>query len=355
VTTDTDTDGGDARDLPPAAPAPPGAAVAGSSPESPRRRALARWRDRAFLVLGLVLLGYVLSRYPMADIGRACLRLGPWVALTPLVALLWLACNTSALYLLLERRVPWLSLLRIRLIGDGYNSLLPLAGLGGEPFKAKHLAAFVPVEHAVTTLIRDKIIENAVNLLFSASWLALGAGLVAAHGRLRAVVLAYAALAAAGGVVVVVVVLTSLPGRLGTLIARWLGADASRGVRLAPGRLARVAACYLGARLAGALEVLWLFALLGLPLDPLTVLFCYSLHKAAGTIGFAVPGSLGVIEGTSVYLFTVLGYPGPSGVAFALVRRARLLLVSLVGVLLHLVLAGVARRRGGAAAGAGGR
>ncbi|MBI5477319.1 MAG: flippase-like domain-containing protein [Deltaproteobacteria bacterium] len=335
---------GSASDLPRGGVAPAAAAAAAAPPAAPARRSLARWRDRVFLLLGLALLGYVLSRYPLGDIGRACLRLGPWVAVTPLIALVWFCCNTTALYLLLDRQVSWWRLLRIRLIGDGYNTLLPLAGLGGEPLKARHLAAFVPVEQAVTALIRDRIVENAVGMLFTSLWLALALGRVVMDARVRAALLVYAGLAAAVGVAIVLVVLTSLPGRVGNRVARWLGASDPRTVRLAPAQLARVLCCYLAARITGTLEVAALFALLGLPVEPLTVLFCYSLHHAAGTVSFAIPGSLGVLEGTSVYLFSVLGYPGPAAVAFALARRARLLVVGLFGVLLHLVLTGTAHR-----------
>src|SRR5262245_33305940 len=91
------------------------------APRKTRKWSVPRWVDKVFLLIGLALLVYVVSRYPMAELERAIRRLGPWVATTPLVAMLWMFCNTSALHLLLDKQVPLLRLLKIRLIGDGYN------------------------------------------------------------------------------------------------------------------------------------------------------------------------------------------------------------------------------------------
>jgi uncharacterized membrane protein YbhN (UPF0104 family) len=88
--------------------------------------------------------------------------------------------------------------------------------------------------------------------------------------------------------------------------------------------------------MVGTLELTLLFHLLGLGFDPLTILFSYSLLNAAGYIGFAIPQGLGVFEGTTVFLFGLLGFPGALAVAVALARRARMLIVGLFGVLLHL-------------------
>src|SRR5262249_12507113 len=91
-----------------------------------------RWVDKALLRAGLALFGYVISRYPLRQIESAVAGMWPGVALTPLIALSWFAAGTSSLYLLLDRRIRWLRLLWIRLVGDSYNALLPLAGFGGE-------------------------------------------------------------------------------------------------------------------------------------------------------------------------------------------------------------------------------
>jgi hypothetical protein len=321
----------------------------GETPVERVRRHLRRWAPRVFLVLGLALLVYAVSRYPLGEIARACLRFGPWVALTPVVALAWICCNASALYLLLDKQVPWRQVLRIRLVGDGYNALLPLAGMGGEPYRVKQLSAFVPVDQAVTGVIRDRILNNASGMFFTSLWLALAVGHFALGGSLRFAVIVYAAVMPVVGIAIILLVLSTLPGRAAGVLARWLGAKSQSVVKLPPAKLARVFAWYLAARAIGPLEFALLLWLLGLGFDPITVLFCYSLHHMAGNIGFVFPGGLGLHEGVSVYLFSLLGFPGPAGVAFALARRGRMLGVGFLGVALHLWGLRGARRSAGAA------
>jgi lysylphosphatidylglycerol synthase-like protein len=303
---------------------------------TPRKWTMPRWIDKVFLLVGLALLVWVVSRYPMAELGRAFKRLGPWAMTTPLIAMLWMCCNTSALHLLLDRQISWLRLLKIRLIGDGYNALLPLAGMGGEPYRIKHISEFVPVDQTLTALIRDRVIENAVGLLFTGTWIAVALGRWAFAASMRAGMVAYVTFAAAVGIISVMLMVTSLPGRASAALARMFGVKSQAAVKLPPSRFIAVLAWYIGARIAGCLEITLLLWLLGLGFDPITNLFCYSLLQAAGFIGFAIPAGIGVFEGTAVYLFEVLKFPGPLGVAFAFARRGRMLVVGLFGVVLHL-------------------
>src|SRR5262249_5707043 len=120
---------------------------------APPRLRVPRWLDSTLLAVGLGLLVYIVSHYPLGDIARSCATLWPLVALTPLIALGWFATNTNVLHVLLNRRVPWLDLLFIRLVGDSYNALLPLAGFGGEPFKVRQLGHYVDSPTAASALI----------------------------------------------------------------------------------------------------------------------------------------------------------------------------------------------------------
>jgi hypothetical protein len=308
--------------------------VAAEKPDPPPKKP--RWIDRAFLVIGLGLLVYVVSRVPLADLAKACARLGPAVALTPLIALGWFSLNTTALYLLLDRQVPWWPLLRIRLIGDGYNALLPLGGLGGEPFKLKHLSPYVKSDQLLTALIRDRVLENAIGLLYISWWLALALGSFHFAVSFRVALLAFIPIAALVGVGTALFVVSSLPTRLGGALARWLKLSEQSATPLPRSHFFWAILCFGAARVVGTLEITVLFWLLGLGFHPITILFCYSLLNAAGYLGFAIPQGLGVFEGTTVFLFGILGLPGAAAVALALARRARMLIVGLIGVALHL-------------------
>jgi 2-polyprenyl-3-methyl-5-hydroxy-6-metoxy-1,4-benzoquinol methylase len=311
-----------------------------ADPAPPKRRAIRipRWVDSLFLVLGLAILVYVISRFPLLDIQQACLRLGPWVLITPAIALGWHACNTTALYVLLGRQVPWRALLWNRLVGDGYNALLPMAGLGGEPFKIRHLGQFVATEQAIAALIRDRVLENGMGWIFTAVCIAVTMARFVLPGTFHTGLVLYVIIAPIVGLVTSALVLTRLPLRAGRVLSKLFGklpeVDSET---LAPRTIVTVAFWLLAGRVFGLLEVGSLLWLLDLGVDPGTVMFLDSALNVSGYLGFAIPMGLGVFEGASVFLFSVLGFAGPLAIAFALARRGRMLLVGLLGVALHLL------------------
>jgi hypothetical protein len=296
-----------------------------------------RGTDKALLVAGLVLFAYVVSRYPLGQIESVITGMWPGVALTPLIALSWFSCSTSALYLLLDRRIPWLRLLWIRLVGDSYNSLLPLAGFGGEPFKIRQLTYSVDSATVMATLIRDRIVDNSMGFLFGATELTVGLTGYAVDTGLHAALLGYIVICGLLGVAGIALVRTRLPGRLGGWLARLLGDAALDQITPLPlARLAQVLGCCVTARALGVLEKVTLLWVLGLPHDLVTAAFVDGMLNAVGYVSFFVPQGLGVFEGTSVGVLGIIGAPGPLAIAFALAGRGRMLVVGLFGVSLHL-------------------
>ena len=313
-----------------------------SEPAPPKKHALRvpKWIDKVLLAIGLGLLVYVVSRYPFGEVSGAISAMWPRVALTPLIALSWFGCSTTLLYLLLDRRAPWRRILWIRLVGDSYNSLLPLGGFGGEPFKVRRLCALLDPATVMVALIRDKIIDNAMGFLVSAAGVTIGLGFggyeIPTAARLALII--YAIAAAVLGVLGMALVMTRVTGKLGGWIAKALGDTAPEKIETLPvGRLARIAVWALCARVLGLCEIGTLLWILGMPHDVATVAFVDSFLNAAGYIGFFIPQGLGVFEKASDYVFGVIGGGGPAGVAFALARRGRMLAIGLFGVSLHLV------------------
>src|SRR6185312_8030621 len=127
-----------------------------------------------WFVVALVLFAYVVTRAPLGHIVDACEAMGPTVLVAPLIACMWIATRSAALELVLGRRVPWREVLGVRVVGDGYNALVPAAGLAGEPYKLRRLATWLPLDHAVAGLVRDRLFDNALGLLFSAGGIAIG-------------------------------------------------------------------------------------------------------------------------------------------------------------------------------------
>ena len=75
--------------------------------------------------------------------------------------------------------------------------------------------------------------------------------------------------------------------------------------------------------IVGALETWTLLYLLGKPVGIADAIMIEALVGFAKGIGFLIPGSLGIMEGGSVFLFQTLGLGSGLGLAFTLLKRAR--------------------------------
>ena len=152
----------------------------------------------------------------------------------------------------------------------------------------------------------------------------------------------YAGGAIAVAVVLVVAMVTSLTSKLGGRLAKLLGAEQLTSARLPTKTVLRAAACWALRSCSACVELAVLLYLLDLPFTFSDVCFLLGALSAAGFIGGAIPQGLGVQEAATVGVFEILHYPGAAAVAFALARRGRMLLLSVVGVGLHLTFGRVA-------------
>jgi hypothetical protein len=306
---------------------------------------LKRWAPRVLLVAGIALLVWLISRFPLADIGTACLDLGGWVFICPIIAMGWFAAASCALGELLGGSVPFRALFWNRLVGEGYNALIPAAGIGGEPFKLRMLSRYIDTHRAVVGLINDRLIDNGASLAMSAVCVGIGAWQLDMSASLRDTMIAYAIGAGVATVAIALVLMTNLTSRLGGRIAKWIGSATNGHERLPARVLARAFAWTMLARAVGLLEIWLLFALLGLDYTFGDILFMSGALQAAGFVGGVVPQGIGVAEAATVGIFEMMHFPGAAAVAFALARRGRQLVTSVGGVALHLVFERVASRK----------
>lgn len=308
-----------------------------------------RYLDAAALLVGVGVLIYVFSREPLGAIADALSDISAVVFLSPIVMLLWFPTHAIALWELVGRAVPLPALLFQRFVGEGYNALLPMAGLGGEPFKLRHLSKYLPTELGVAALVRDRVIDNGVGFAFYACCLAITLPGVTLPTSFQTALWAFAAIAAALAIISIWLVSTRVTGRLGRRLARWLGGSDTEPPPVAAPIIARAVAWSLVSRAINFAETSILLAAVGAPHGLAATAFVDGAMNAAGFVGFAIPQGIGVVEGSSVYVLGALGVTGPSALAFALARRARILALALVGVALHAgsaMVAAARRRRG---------
>lgn len=293
------------------------------------------WIHRALVVVGLAVMAWVISRFPLSEIRDAIASLGPWVCVTPVIAIGWFSASSWSLYFLLGGAAPWRALLWNRIVGEGYNALLPVGGVGGEPFKLKMLGRYVDTHRAVVALINDRIVENGIAFAFSAACVGVGAAVLDVAPAVRATMIAYAVGGGLAAIACALLLLTSITSRIGGRISRWIGAAVGSYERMPLPVLARAFGCTLIARLLGLLETAVLFQLLGLDYTAFDVVFTGGAIAAAGFVGGVIPQGIGVTEAATVGVIELLHFPGQAGIALALAKRGRQLVVSSAGVLLH--------------------
>jgi putative membrane protein len=251
-------------------------------------------------------------------------------------------------YLLPDQGRPsFLSLLRLRWMGESINLILPVAQVGGDVARARRLVgAGVSAPDAGASMIGDLSIGAFTQILFTV------AGLVALSTQARVGALARPI---AGGLAFVVAVGAGCAAviRLGvhriasrlpvwrTLTAQWKGlaggaARLDAALRALWARRRRLALSF-GLHLVGwftqVVETWLVLAVIGTPIRWAQALVIESLTATARGAAFFVPGGLGVQEASVVGLGRYLGLPVEVAVLIGVVKRCRELIVGLPAVI----------------------
>jgi putative membrane protein len=232
-------------------------------------------------------------------------------------------------------RVPFVTLVRTRLVGEAFNLVTPTAALGGEVVKAWLLRDRVPLAQSVPSVIIAKTTITLAQGIFLLLGIVLATFQLGRSPLLLGMqwLLGLEVLALA---IFIVVQGRGMVGWSARLLAR-LGlpqvgagttaAQVDRALRdfylRAPGRLALSIAFHLVAWLLGAVEAYLILAFLGIPVSLATATVIEAFGTGIRFATFLVPASIGVQEGGFVVTFVALGLNAADGVTFGLVRRLR--------------------------------
>lgn len=287
-------------------------------------------------VAGLSLLAWLIVTMPVDQIATAIRSVGWPVLLAIPIVLAWMLANTIGLHSLLGGRVGLGALLHNRMIGDGYNAIVPAAGVGGEPVRIALLRSRIPALDAATAVITDRIINLAAGLVVSASALAISMVLLELPRELVAGATIYSVLAGLATVALLVMLRGGASERVIALAGRLIGGSAMQPSRIPARAILGALGWNIFGRVLAGLEVALYGSLLGLQLSVTEIVFVTGVLHAVGAAMFVVPQGIGVAEAAAVYALHVLGYPPELGLAFGLLRRARLLAFSATAVGMHL-------------------
>lgn len=308
------------------------------------------------LIASLALFGWLLSQVDLEAVARLIGQLGWLAALAIVVAFAigfqadvfsWhLACLTIAMSARWTLRL-WL----VNMVGEALNVVAPFGSLGGEPFKAillnRHYA--LPYRNGAASLL----LIQTINSLAQVPLVVVGVILMFERDILSPALEATASVACVLLVAFMGLVLAALHLRwLSHLLrflerGRWgsrltIALEALKGieeqlaefVREHPARFSTALVFAFGNWLCGAIELFIILHFLGAHLPFADCWLIEAIVVLVRSATFFVPGHLGVQDGAITLMCGLLAGSADIGLAVALIRRARELFWSFLGLMI---------------------
>lgn len=308
----------------------------------------------SLFVMGLAGMAVALGLFAsngIGDIAGAVAAVGWGLALICLVRMLPILCDAIGWHVLFPAawRPPLRTAFWIRWVSESVNALLPVAQIGGEVVRSRLISRrrFVP-EPAVTgaqagaTVVADLTTGMVGTLFFSLTGVLLllqrttsdevTSGLYWAMGGMAAMLVVFVAAQRSG---LLTGALRKVMGKLGgSLAAAVAGGTAAFDAALAEvyqrkGALAVSVWWRLLSWVVGTLEVWLALRFQGIDISVADALLIESIAVTVRSAAFAVPGGLGVQEGSLLLLGQLVGLSPQSALALALIKRVREVAVGL--------------------------
>jgi hypothetical protein len=295
----------------------------------------------AFLLylFGILIIVTLISRLPFGDIVEALMVVGPDAAWLLLIPATWVIPDAMALRILLNKRILLQEALYAQVSGDAFNSITPVIGVGGEPYKAKYLSNFVPLDDSSHAIVQSRLIHALSGVLFTAIILVITLVLVDLS-RIPGFAFGLGAVTAIMFVVfglLLWVVMSRVPSRVtGYVLSKFKLVEEFRHYRLSWPALWTTMSYKMVGRGGKFLELYQIFLVMDISPPFADVVLVEALLMASVSLFFFIPQGMGVNEAGIVMAFNILGYTAAAGVAYGLLRRARMLAYTLFGLMVYL-------------------
>jgi hypothetical protein len=308
---------------------------------------------------GLALLVWVVMRAGVAEIAADVRQVGWGLAVIVAIGGLRFLLRAAAWRLCLDppHKLRLKDAFAAVICGDAIGNLTPLGPLVGEPAKAAFVRGRVALAPALTALA----IENLLYTLSAAAMIAAGMVALLLRFQLPPDVRGVGVLAIAGTFALFVIALWML-WRQPALMSRALGiapplrkhADRIRQIEgeiytfasRHRGALPALAAAEIGFHVLGVAEIYLTLWLLNVTAPTLLTAFLFETANRLITVVFKiVPLRLGVDEAGTAGFATLIGLPYKTGLALAIIRKARMVTWAAAGGIL-LVREGLSGRAG---------
>ena len=328
---------------------------AGAPPDPPvePRRRVPVLRTAASVAIGLGLLGFLIYHADvdaihehMGELGwTAPLVLVPWIVIVCTDALAW-RCTLSPAAV---ARVPFVSLVLVRMAGEAINSVTPTAAVGGEPVKAHMLRRWgVSASDSLASIVIAKTALTVSQSLFVIVGVAALCARFERHGLGLALVLLLL-----GGAAGFTAILVRMQRRAPiTTVWRWARRLMPRSRLLArfeasaqaiDERLAdfyglerdafwRASTWNFIGWMLGVTEVALITYLIGTPISWLDALIIEALSQPIRAASVIIPGGLGTQEWGGVALCRMIGMPEDIAATLWLLKRGREMVLDGIGL-----------------------
>jgi putative membrane protein len=287
---------------------------------------------------GLMLAVVLIAKHGFAATSQSVLSLGWGLVVLAIFHLLPMAFSGIAWGQLLHgvhRLSPWTAIYA-RLVRESADNLLPLFVVGGQVIGARILALFgVPASLAGASVVVDLTMEALSQCIFTL----LGLVLLFSMGRQGSLVywMALGLIIVTPGLIGLALLqkqgifarfeawLEHLAHKLGW---QWLGGvsgldEAIQKLYSDHRNLALSFIYHLLGWVVGVGEIWLILWMMGMPLGVAECFVIESLGQAVRSVGFAIPGALGVQEGGYMLLGAVFGLSHETGLTISLVKRVR--------------------------------
>lgn len=278
---------------------------------------------------------------------------GGWFVVILLVQMVWVVLQAISWYIIqnsLFQRAELLFFIRIKIISDTMNTVLPTANLGGDAMRAYLVKPRIPLKEGVAGIMVDKTVESIAGTLFMAFGILITILFFPIPRALvtPAIVCLLALMAA-----IALLIFFQFRGfyRSAMNLFGWVPAvrrllqekeemlctldENMRRLYLTGGvNIPLAIGLHFLARLVGVLEVVIVLRVLNQPVGFLGAWFISAAVTIANTILFIVPGHWGVQEGMYVLVLKTMYFSGSVGLSLAVIRRIRRIFLLGFGLLL---------------------
>jgi putative membrane protein len=305
-----------------------------------------KYLGKILALAGLALSVWLFLRDDPQTIIALLRQAGLGLAAASLIHILPMTLNARGWQILLPGagRPTLLSMIRLVWIRESVNALLPVARIGGE-IVSFHLMRKIGVRRAPAAA--SLVVDMALCVLCQLAFALLGVALLATYQtndlalRLGAGVAVMAPVAA-----IFIVAQYARPferivgsinhfaaGKLDGIVGHSTRIDrAVRAIYRRRGAVIRSLIWQFGGCLAGAAEIWAALCFLGHPIGPTESLAIEAVIMAVSSVGFLVPGAIGIQEGSFLMIGSVIGLDPSTALALAAARRLRDCLVFFPGL-----------------------